>query len=214
MKSNKKIAVIGGTGKAGKFLVKELVKAGYQIKMLVRNPDRSPAINPLIEVVIGNVLIQSVVSELLENCEAVISTLGWGVPPSKNTICSEGTSNVLQAMKAHGIKRFVLVSGINVDLVGDKKGPSAQAATAWMYANYPNSTADKQLEYELLNRSEVDWTLVRLPLIIMDEENKPIKVSLEDCPGDQISATSLADFLVSQLRESRYFWQAPFIANQ
>ncbi|MEB2784112.1 NAD(P)-dependent oxidoreductase [Algoriphagus persicinus] len=214
MNANKKIAVIGGTGKAGKFLVNELVKAGFQIKMLVRNPDRIPAINSQIEVVIGDVLNQTVVSELLEDCNAVISTLGWGVPPSRHTISSEGTSNLLLAMKLHGITRYVVASGINVDAKGDKKGASVKAATEWMYANYPNSTADKQLEYEILNRNEVDWTLVRLPLITMDEENKPINASLEDCPGDQISATSLANFLMDQLSDRRFIKQAPFIANQ
>ncbi|WP_057936487.1 NAD(P)-dependent oxidoreductase [Algoriphagus resistens] len=214
MTVNNKIAVIGGTGKSGKFLIKELVKAGFQIKMLVRNPDRVPLHNPQIEVIIGDALDQSTVNELVEDCDAVISTLGWGLPPSKHTISSEGTSNVLQAMKLHRITRYVVASGINVDVEGDQKGTSTKASTAWMYDNFPNSTADKQLEYELLNRSEVNWTLVRVPLITMDEENKPINVSLEDCPGDQISATSLARFLIDQLSARRFFKQAPFIANQ
>lgn len=34
------IAVIGGTGKAGKYLVKELINQGYSIKVLLRNPDK------------------------------------------------------------------------------------------------------------------------------------------------------------------------------
>ncbi|MEB2775766.1 NAD(P)H-binding protein [Algoriphagus sp. D3-2-R+10] len=214
MNANKKIAVIGGTGKSGKFLVEELVKAGFLIMMLVRNPDRIPIYNPQIEVIIGDVLDQPTVNKLVEDCDAVISTLGWGMPPSKHTISSQGTSNVLKAMKLHGITRYVVASGINVDAKGDKKEPSVKAATEWMYANYPDSTADKQLEYELLIRSEVDWTLVRLPLIIMDEENKPIITSLTDCLGDQISATSLANFLIDQLSDRQFIKQAPFIANQ
>lgn len=214
MNANKKIAVIGGTGKSGKFLVKDLVKAGFQINMLVRNPDRIPIYNPQIEVIIGDVLDQPTVNRLLEDCNAVISTLGWGVPPSKHTISSEGTSNLLQGMKLNGITRYVVASGINVDAKGDKKGPSTKAATEWMYANFPNSTADKQLEYELLLKSDVDWTLVRLSLIIMDEENKPTNVSLEDCLGDHISATSLANFLIDQLSNGKFIKQAPFIANQ
>lgn len=214
MNINKKIAVIGGTGKSGKFLIKELVKAGFQIKMLVRNPDRVPLYNPQIEVIIGDVLDQPTVNKLVKDCHAVISTLGWGLPPSKHTISSEGTSTVLQAMKLHGITRYVVASGINVDVEGDQKGPSTKAATEWMYDNFPNSTADKQLEYELLNRSEVNWILVRLPLLTMDEENKPINFSLEDCPGDQISATSLARFLIDQLSDRSFLKQAPFIANQ
>lgn len=214
MNINKKIAVIGGTGKSGKFLVKELVKHGFQIRLLVRNLDRAPAVHPQIEVIFGDVLDQQIVNNLQEDCEAVISTLGWGIPPSKNTISSEGTSIILNAMQKHGIKRYLLVSGINVDTPDDKKGIAAKTATEWMYTNYRDATVDKQDEYDLLVASDVDWTLVRLPMIILDEENKPIDISLEDCLGDQISATSLATFLIAQLSERRFINKAPFLANQ
>ncbi|WP_339865445.1 NAD(P)H-binding protein [uncultured Algoriphagus sp.] len=214
MNISKKMAVIGGTGKSGKFLVKELVKHGFHIKMLVRNPDRAPEFDHQIEVIVGDVLDESSVSKLLEGCGAVISTLGWGLPPSKNTISSEGTTVILKAMKKHRISRYVLVSGINVDAENDNKSAYEKAATEWMYANYPVATRDKQVEYELLLKSEVNWPLVRLPLIILDDENKEIAVSLENCPGDQISATSLSVFLIKQLSEAQFIKQAPFIADK
>ena len=40
MEKYNKIAVIGGTGKAGKYLVKQLVNQGFKIKVLLRNPDK------------------------------------------------------------------------------------------------------------------------------------------------------------------------------
>ena len=77
----------------------------------------------------------------------------------------------------------------------------------------PPTTADKQLEYDLLVKSSIDWTLVRLPLIELTDETKPLKISLEDCPGDGISATDLARFLIAQLSGSFYSHTAPFISN-
>lgn len=38
MKSNIKIAVIGGTGKSGKYLVKQLIEQGFQIKYFLGIP--------------------------------------------------------------------------------------------------------------------------------------------------------------------------------
>jgi hypothetical protein len=32
-------------------------------------------------------------------------------------------------------------------------------ATEWMYQNYPETTSDKQKEYQLLSESNLDWTL-------------------------------------------------------
>src|SRR5688572_29797486 len=52
MKSNaQKIAVIGGSGKAGKYLVQQLVYEGYSVRALVRDPVRFQVNNPAIEMV-------------------------------------------------------------------------------------------------------------------------------------------------------------------
>ena len=45
---------------------------------------------------------------------------------------------------------------MNVNTPSDKKSPKTQFSTGWMYTNYPNSTANKQKEYDLLLVSNVD----------------------------------------------------------
>ncbi len=44
-------------------------------------------------------------------------------------------------------------------------------------------------------------------------QESEINVSLEDCPGDKISATNLALFLIEQLSTDKFLKQSPFIAN-
>ncbi|MNR51317.1 hypothetical protein D3C85_1709740 [compost metagenome] len=102
---------------------------------------------------------------------------------------------------------------MNVDAIGDHKNEKVRFATDWMYQNYPKTTKDRQLEYELLSGSEIDWTLVRLPMIIQTEKRFPMEVSLTDCPGENISATDLAHFLANQLLSDEYIRKSPFIAN-
>ena len=82
-----------------------------------------------------------------------------------------------------------------------------------MKTNYAQTTADKQKEWDVLSDSDVDWTLVRLPLIELTDTTNKIEVSLEDCPGEKISATDLANFLIGQLSEDSYYKKSPFIAN-
>ena len=82
--------------------------------------------------------------------------------------------------------------GINVNTPFDKKSPKTQFATDWMYTNYPNSAANKQKEYDLLLASNIDWILVRLPLIEQTDEISEVQISLED----KISVTKLANFLI------------------
>ena len=213
MKNNNKIAVIGGTGKSGKYLVQELINQGREFKALVRNPDNFKIESPLVEVVHGSVDNYETVQSLINGCGSVISTLGIGLPNSKLTIFSTATENIIRGMNALGIKRYVAVTGLNVDTPFDNKGPKTKMGTEWMYANYPKSTHDRQLEYTLLKESKLDWTLVRLPLIKLTDERKKIEVSLEDCLGNDISATDLAHFLIEQLNNLSFARKSPFIAN-
>jgi putative NADH-flavin reductase len=213
MKSTEKIAVIGGTGKSGKYIVKALIAKGYNLNLLVRNPERFTNPHALINVTIGDVTDYPVLQSLLHGCDAIISTLGMGIPPGSPTIFSEATKNILRAMNEIGVSRYIVTTGLNVDTHLDKKGPVTKLATEWMYANYPKSTKDRQLEYELLSASDILWTLVRLPLIDQTDVQEEISVSLEDCPGEKISAKSLAYFLIEQIDGVGFLKKAPFIAN-
>jgi putative NADH-flavin reductase len=213
MKNNIKIAVIGGTGKSGKYLVKQLINQGFQLKILLRNPDNFPLNSPLVEVVKGDVAIYSTVDTLVKGCHAVISTLGMGIPPSEPTIFSQSTANIIQAMNKYNVHRYIVTTGLNVDTPLDNKSPKTVFATDWMRINYPISTANKQSEFDILTNSEVDWTLVRLPLIEQTDEYGQIRVSLEDCLGDKISATDLAHFLIQQLFTQTFVRKTPFIAS-
>lgn len=213
MNSNQKIAVIGGTGKAGKYLVKALLKQGFQVKLLLRDPAKFQTIHTNVEILHGNVENYTDVYALLHGCDAVVSMLGLGIPPSKHTIFSQATTHILRSMKALNLKRYIIITGLNVDTPFDHKSEKTAAGTAWMKTNFPVSTADKQLEYELLSASDLHWTLVRLPMIEQTDEKPEITVDLTDCPGDGISATSLAYFVIDQLDQDQYEQQAPFIAD-
>lgn len=211
--SKNTIAVIGGSGKTGKYLIRQLLVHGYRIRALIRNAERFHIQHHAIEMIIGDVSNEENVKALIRGCDAVISVLGLGVPPSGLSIFSSGTRNILKAMNSYSVGRYIAITGLNVSTPSDKKGSATQYATDWMYKNYPISTVDRQLEYSLLAGSTIDWTLVRLPRIEQTGILNEISVSLTDCPGDKISATSLAEFLISQLDDNTFLKKAPFAAN-
>ncbi len=213
MKQDIKIAVIGGTGKSGQYLVRELINQGFTFKLLVRNPKNFQSDYPNVEVVIGDASDYDSIAQLLKGCHAVISTLGLGIPPSEPTLFSKATTNILQAMQHFKVQRYIVTTGLNVNTPQDQKGPKSTFATNWMYENFPVSTTNKQLEYDLLAKSKLDWTLVRLPQIELVDEKPAIAKSLEDCPGDKISARSLAFFLIGQLNDREFVKKSPFIAD-
>ena len=209
MHFNTTIAVLGGTGKSGKFVVHELIRQNIPFRILLRDPASYNL--PAGEIVQGDVRDPEAVSKVSEGCTAIVSTLGQ--PQGESSIFSQATRNVLAAMRTRKINRYIVTTGLNVDTPLDKKGPVTRAGTNWMKEHYPETTKDKQLEYELLAASDVDWTLVRLPLIGLTEESRPVRTSLEDCPGTGIRAGDLARFLIRQLVDTTYLRSAPFVAE-
>ena len=206
-----KIAVIGGTGKSGQYLVQNLLQKSYSLKLLLRNPENFNIQNPLIKVVKGDARDQSAVDSLINGCDIVMSTLGQ--PKGEKSIFSDATKNIIRAMNKYGTKRYIVTTGLSVDTSSDQKNERVKMATDWMYQNYPETTADKQKEYELLLESRLDWTLVRLPLIDLTEEHFPAETNLIDCKGGNISASDLAAFLVSQIGDTAYIRKSPFLYN-
>lgn len=213
MKQKIKIAIIGGTGKSGKYLVNQLINQGFQLKILLRNPDNFQLKSSLIEVIKGEVTNYNSIHSLIEDCQAVISTLGLGIPASEPTIFSQSTTNVIKAMNECNVHRYIVTTGLNVDTPFDKKSSKTSFGTDWMKKTFPISTTDKQLEYDILVNSNIDWTLVRLPLIEQTDERNKVSVDLEDCPGDKISATDLAFFLIEQLSSKAFIKKSPFLSN-
>ncbi|WP_343658240.1 NAD(P)H-binding protein [Chryseobacterium sp.] len=207
-----KIAVIGGTGKSGEYLVQHLLEKGYSLKLLVRCLENQSFESQLIEVVKGDARDETAIYKLIEGTDLVISTLGQ--PKGEESIFSDAAKNIIRVMNHLGISRYIVTTGLSVNTPSDQKNEKVKMATDWMYQNYPETTADKQKEYELLLESNLEWTLVRLPLINFTDENFATEANLTDCKGEGISAADLAGFLVSQIENSDYIRKSPFLYNK
>ena len=211
MKNTIKIAILGGGGRTGKYLVTQLLDQGYALKLLLRSPENFQLDNPLIEIIKGDAVDAQAIQLLLKDCQAVISTIGQrkGEP----LVASRVTAHVLKSMIAYGIKRYILIAGLNVDTPFDKKGTETAMATEWMKNTFPKIQEDRQKAYSLLAASNLHWTMVRVPLIEFTANNRKIVIDLKDCKGTKIDAASIATFLIKQLSETEYIRKSPFIAT-
>jgi len=212
MKQQIKIAVLGGGGRTGKYLVTRLLNQGYSLKLLLRHPETFFLKHPSVEIMKGDAIDPEAIRTLLEGCQAVISTVGQR--KDEPLVSSLATENILKAMAEYGIQRYLLVAGINIDTPFDKKGLETSMATEWMRTNFPVIHSDRQKTYSFLSESDVDWTLVRVPFIEFTDTAEEILVSTVDCPGKRISAGCIAEFLTEQLMVDTYSKKSPFIANK
>jgi putative NADH-flavin reductase len=212
MKQAIKVALLGATGKAGQYLLQELLNNGYQVKSLIRKPKDYTVSHPALELVAGDIKDLTTAKQLIGGCDAVISTIGQN--KDEVLISSLATENIIKAMEEFKIRRYILLTGSNLEVPGDQKSAKNLEGTAWMKATFPVIVADKQKAYEILTDSSIDWTVVRLPWIEKTTERRGLVVDLKDCLEELISTTDLADFLIAQLTDTTYIKKAPFVASK
>jgi putative NADH-flavin reductase len=205
------VALLGATGKAGTYILQALLNNGYAVKALIRKPNEYTITHPLLEIVAGDIKDPETASQLIKGCNVVMAAIG----PRKDEplISSLSTINVLKAMNELGIKRYISLAGLNLDIPGDNKSEPNKAKSNWMRQNFPDAVADRQKSYDILMESDIDWTMIRLPWIEQTDERRGVTVDLQDCPGEKISTTDLADFVIGQIEDGSYLKQAPFVAS-
>ena len=211
MQSFHTIAVIGGTGRAGSALTTSLLAHGYRVRLLARKPENVTLTHPALTIVAGDATDREAMLSLMEHCDAVISTIGQPKDEPLNAVAS--TLLVLEGMEWYGIRRYMTITGLTIDSPADRKSPATQALTDYMKTAFPVVVADKQRAFELLRESSVDWTQVRLPMIVSSEQRTTVITDLYDCPGEQVTTADIAAFLTEQLEGTDFIRLAPFLAS-
>jgi uncharacterized protein len=108
----KKIVLIGASGFVGSAILNEALERGYQVKAIVRNPEKITIKNPNLTIVKADVSSSQRVSELCKGADDVISAYnpGWTNPDIYNDTLKIYPA-ILEGVKRSGVKRFLIVGG-------------------------------------------------------------------------------------------------------
>lgn len=220
--NTKTIALIGATGRSGKKVVREALKRGYRLKVLARNP-KAVVEDDRITVIQGNALDKNSLDLLLENADAVVSTLGpAGINRSlrsakqsaKDLLCYQSTKLLIPLMKKHEITRFALTGGASLSLPEDKNTLFINFALTKLSPLFLGALAvDRKKEYELLAQSDIDWTIARCGGFQDEEPTTSLKTSSTTFQGVKICTTHIAQFLLDQVEDKKFVRQAVYIAS-
>jgi len=141
------IALIGASGRGGSRILKELSDRGHQVTAIARNPDRISAL-PGVKAVRGDVFDEAGLAGLLRGHDAVVSAVHF---------TSSDAKTLIGAVRASGVRRYVVMGGAGSLLAGGKPlidspdFPEAYKAEASRGAAF----------LELLKRTDdLDWSFV------------------------------------------------------
>ena len=115
-----RVLVTGATGTVGHPIARRLVERGDEVLALVRDVDRAAGLLPPgVRAVAGDVSDAASVASAVEGCELVFHAAGmpeqWRLDPADFTrVNVDGTRNVLDACRRHGVRRLAYTSTIDV----------------------------------------------------------------------------------------------------
>ncbi|NKQ34296.1 MAG: SDR family oxidoreductase [Chloroflexi bacterium] len=227
-----KTLIVGATGATGRLLAEELLTRGQFVKVIVRTPEKLPAVvknHDNVSIIHGSILDLSdaELAEHVKGCDAVASCLGHtptlkGIYGQPRKLVTEATRRLCEAIKANApVKRvkFVLMNtagnrnrDLNEPISLAQKGVIGLLRLV-LPPHVDNEQAADYLRSDIgQNDKMVEWTAVR-PDSLIDENGvtlyelhpSPIRSAIFD-PG-QTSRINVGHFMADLITDDA-IWQS------
>lgn len=236
-----RLVILAATGGIGRHLLEQALTAGHDVTAVVRNPDRlswpapdshrgpdHPVAVSTRRTVAADLATADAASlaTAVEGADAVLSGLG-ARSNAEAGVAWRGTRAIVDAMKATGTRRIVVVSAAPIGTVPSPQRPNppkhdpgdgffmrhlgAPMTKAMLGAHY----ADLARMEDVLRDSNLDWTSVRPPRLT----DKPVTGTYRTAFGQNlrrgvfISRADVAHYMLRVLDDPTTFGKVMGVAN-
>jgi len=202
----KNIIVFGASGGTGLEVVEQALEAGHQVTAILRQPDIFPIRHEHLRILKGDVLQPLTYENAFFGIDVVISCLG-----SRNreptTVYSEGIANIMNAMQKLNVTRIICLSAGAVVVP-----PNASFIMKIIIKNilqrlFKYSYEDMLKMEDLLNDSDLNWTVIRPPRLLNGEKTGKYRTMMNGFLPKMSSLTrsDLAHYIIHHLEDEKTF---------
>ncbi|MBS1811695.1 MAG: SDR family oxidoreductase [Acidobacteria bacterium] len=202
------LLIFGATGGTGRCLLEQAMAEGHRVTAFTRRPEKVTPQSANLTVVQGDILNYDSVAAAMPGHDAVLSALGVYLF-KKNTVLSDGTRNLIRAMEAHGVKRFVCESALGISDSRDQLG-------LWVeFIMYPlllrHFFPDKERQELAIRQSNLNWIIVRPARLTNGKGTGQYRHGFgpHEKINGMISRADVADFMLKQLTDDTYLRKTP-----
>lgn len=203
-----KIALFGATGKTGVLIIFQALNQGHTIKALVRDLSKVTITHKNLEVVQGDVLDPASVKATVDGTDVVLCALGHS-QNKPNTVLSQGTANILTAMEACGVKRFICMSSAGI--LGNDGGFWFGKIIMPLFLNH--IFADKRRQAEVIRNSSAEWVILRPTALTDSPKTGTYKVNAGNPTSGTVPRADVADFMLKLATDRRYDGTMPAVSS-
>ena len=204
--------MLGAAGPVGRLVMAEGLRRGFAMTALVRRPEAAPDWPPPVRVVQGDVLDAAAVDRAIAGQHTVIYAIGTK-SPGATTLFSDSTRLVIEAMRRHGAKRLVCITGVGA---GDTRGHGGFLYDRIVFPLFTRRVYDdKNRQEALIRASDREWVLVRPAPFKEPPLQEPLQVltHVGDRTLRRVSREEVARFVVDQVTSDEHLRTAVFIGH-
>lgn len=221
----KTIAVIGASGLTAAECVYQALENGDSVIGLTRDPSKlviptgsggdkagEPLTNPNLTLIGGDVTKMADVEKVFEgnDVDGVIVALGGKTADVGETMLTDGTNNIIKAMKDSGVKRLSVVTSIGA---GDSENQAPFFFKILMMTVMKKIFVDKNNQEEAVVDSGLEYCLIRPGGLTVDPPTGVINVI--DGEAGSIPRADVAQFCLDSVtvEDFPYIGKAPCISS-
>tara|TARA_R110002050_G_scaffold260771_2_gene400637 strand:+ start:614 stop:1249 length:636 start_codon:yes stop_codon:yes gene_type:complete len=209
----KTIALFGATGQTGKIFLADALAKGFSVKALVRSPEKITITNKKLQIVKGDILDYKSVEKTINDCDLVVSLFGH-VKESPEWLQTNGTKNIISAMKKNNLEKIISLSGGGLPFPEKDKPKFADKMIRFiMKVAVPKILNDAIAHHKVLAESGLKWIIVRGPRLTNEEKKGNYRIGWVGVNAStKISRADLADFILKQVESNQFHFQMPFVS--
>jgi putative NADH-flavin reductase len=195
-----KLVVLGATGGTGLEIVRRAIDRGHSVTAFVRSAERLTPFLDRITVRQGDLLNGDELAEAIRDHEAVLSGFGPRLPISKTDedLLHRFALTLTRAMRHAGVRRVVVES--TAFLFKDSVVPPTYLFGRLFFSGV---VVDASAMEQVLQKSELDWTIVRPPKLTDKPYTGRYRVREGHLPrfGFNISRADVADCFIKAVED-------------
>lgn len=216
----RRILVLGATGRTGKRIIAYALTKSYEVNCLVRDPVKILAKSNL-NIVEGSTSSLADVERAIKGCTAIISALNisrtsdFPLAPLRTPkdFLSKTMANTIFAARKNAIKRIVVCSAWGVR--DTRKDLPFWFRWTIDFTNIKHAYRDHEKQEVLLEKSNMDWTIVRPVGLTNRTLDQNILESFQNIPRPKllINRKSVAKYMVDSLKNDNLVRKNVVISN-
>jgi putative NADH-flavin reductase len=199
-----KILIFGASGKTGQHLVSQALEQGYVVTAFARTPAKIKLQHQHLNVVQGDIADYSLVETAVRGQDVVLSALGAASPFKFDPVVVDGVGNIIKAMEANNVSRFIYLSFIGVG--------EGRRGAGFVIRNIAPKLLKAEIEGHrqretMIERSRLNWIIVQAPTLSNGQKKAVYRNGVDISSKGfvvSMSRADVADFMLKQVSDSKY----------